>query len=223
MASSDPEHPASLRSVKMREGLLNRLEREDELENALTSVHAKLVQATLRMEQMPDGGRYGVALGMQALLEYFSSIGLPMAALSPICEVQAAIIDAGRGVQSPIFRPDRREGGGAPPTPARQLEFEGYLAVVTDCCVRHVRAEGVRAYLVEGSKLAERLIRAADWSVKPTATELREIRERVRALRVERPDNQLYRLMLDSPVAKDRPLDWAKMILRHDWVNRRPK
>ncbi|ALJ13023.1 hypothetical protein [Sphingopyxis macrogoltabida] len=216
-----PEYPESLPPVEMRERMLERLDPKEGLESALAAVHAKLVQAALRMEQVGDGGRFGVALGMNALLEYFSNVGVPYAALSPIYEVQAAIVDARRGVESPIFRPDR-VGGGAPPTPARHLEFEGYLAVITDCCVSHCRKQGTRAYMVEGCKLAAKLIRESSWDIKPDDKELREIRERVRALREERPDNQLYRLMLDSPVARDRPLDWAKLLLKHDWINRPP-
>lgn len=216
-----PEYPESLPPVEMRDRMLEKLEPREDLQDALAMVHAKLVQAALRMEQVGDGGRLGVALGMDALLEYFSSVGVPYAALSPIFEVQAAIVDARRGVESPIFRPDR-QGGGAPPTPARHLEFEGYLAVITDCCVSHCRKQGIRAYMAEGCKLAAKLIRESDWSIRPTAKQLREIRERVRAIREERPDNQLYRLMLDSPVAKELPLDWAKSILSHHWINRPP-
>jgi len=220
MRKAGPTYPGELPPVKTRERLHEKLDRNDDLEAALDLVHAKLVQSTLRVEQVGDGGRFGVALAMDALIEFFSNAGLPRAALRPLFEVQCAIVDARRGVESPIFRPDRLPNGGAPPTPASELEFEGYLAVITECCVAHFRLQRVKAYMREGCKLAEQMIHKSDWPVRPTSTELREIRERVRSLRDERPDNQLYWIMMNSKMARERPLDWAHSLLQHDWVSR---
>ena len=215
--------PERLPPATIREGLLRRVPSTSPSRAALATVHERLALATTRMESVGDGGRYGVALAMHALLEYFAGVGLPYATLAPLEAVMAAIVDARRGKQSDIFKPDRKRRGGAPPTSANQLTFEGHLAVIADCCVRHVRAAGERPFLERGCQLAEKLIRRSRWHVKPTATELRELRERAKVRGKEWPDGMVFELFTDSQMCRDHPLEWARMLLKHDWVNQLPR
>ena len=216
------QYPNPLPDAQVRARLLETVPREADLESALELIHAKLAQATMRLEGVSDDGRLGVAMAMDALVSYFSSVGVPYAALAPIIEVAGAIVDAKRGVANPIFRPDRNGKAGAPPTAALDLQFDGHLAVVVDCCVAHCKAQGHRPFLMPGCELAAKLIAKSGWGVKPTANELRRIRERVIGSGADSPDTQLFRIMKDSPLARDSPLAWAKSLLNHEWVNRRP-
>lgn len=206
----------------MRDGLLQQLPKSMDPESALALLHGQLAQATLRFEGVGDGGQFGVALAIQALIEYLSSQGIPYATLSPVIAVNAAIVDARRGIESPIFRPQRSIKGGSPPTPAMQLAFDGILAVVTECCMLQCKQEGVRDFRVAGSQRASRLIRNSAFARKPKASELLQIRDRVRKQREDRPDGNTYWHLINSPVAKARPGEWARLLLKHDWVGREP-
>jgi hypothetical protein len=212
--------PDSLPPVVVREGLLRRVAPTAPSRSALATVHERLALATTRMEEMGDGGRYGVALAMNALLDYFASVGLPYATLAPIEAVMAAIVDARRGIESEIFKRDRSRKG-APPTSARKLTFEGHLAFIAECCIRHTKLEGKRPYVELGCRLAERLISKSRWTIKPSATELRELRERVMQ-RNDTPDRLVFQLHSDSDFFRTQPLVLAKSLLQHDWVNQIP-
>ena len=134
-----------------------------------------------------------------------------------------AIVDADQGVDNPVFTPSREDDGGRPPKPFFQLEFEGKLAIVMECCVRHCRAQKMRPFVKPAADMAARLINASGWPVKVTAKQLTEIRERIQ----QSASNSLDRLAVDtslsSRVAQALPLAWAEMMLSHEWVNPPPK
>ncbi|NTZ41783.1 hypothetical protein G7A66_01505 [Altererythrobacter sp. SALINAS58] len=211
-------YPEKLPPIELRDRLLERLESDVEPELELAELQRKLAQATQRMESVGDGGRYGLALAMRALEEYFSRLGFPLAVLYPINSVMAATQDARCGIESPIFKPDRAGKVGAPSSSVLRLEANGYIAVIVECCVQHCRLEKMRPYLLPGCQLAAKLLRESKWSSQGTALELRKLRERVQEADADNPAKVLYREMLDSDIAREHPLAWARDLASHDWI-----
>lgn len=170
-----------------------------------------------------DGGRYGVYRSMSAVTEYLTSRGIPHATIAPLQAVLAAIIDADRGTESPIFKPTRKGKGGAPPKSVMELDFEGKQAIVVECCIRYRKAEGDRPFVRPGAQLAAKLINESAWGVKVTVRELEELRERVQQGDKNSPDRMEVDVSMSSEIACSHPLEWAKILLSHEWVNPRPK
>jgi hypothetical protein len=56
-----------------------------------------------------------------------------------------------------------------------------------------------------------------------TPAQLLQLREEVTSRERGDPIRDAYDDLLDSMLAKHRPLDWAKVLLAHGWVNRVPK
>lgn len=207
------------RPDRVREKLLKRLPPDKGRIAAFDKVHAELAIATEKFEHQGDGGRLGVFLAIDAMFNYFTGRGLPPATLEPLVAVSAAIVDAERGTGSLIFKPNRTSTGGAPPSPATKVAFEGLLAVIAEGCVRHCKAEGMWPYVEDATIMAARLVNASSWPTTVTATEMREIRERVRQQRnLESPDRVAFDSQTTSPVFKAMPLAWAKLLLDHEWV-----
>ena len=209
-------------TVQVSEKLLQRLPASKGRITALREVHEKLAAATVLYREHGDEGRVGVYRAVSDVIEYFASQGVPRAVLEPLSAVAVAIVDADDGTQSPIFKPDRKRGGGKPRKRSDVLVFEGYVAVVVDCCVRHCKTQGFRPYVDRGARLAASMINKSDWYVRVTATQLREIRERVVQSASSSPDRILLDQSMSSEVAQDRPLEWAKLLLKHDWVSSQP-
>lgn len=207
-----------------RERLLERLPVTASRNTAFDLLHERLAIATEFFQHHGDGGRYGVYRAMADLIEYLTSRGIPHAAIRPIEAVMAAIVDADNGTASPIFEPIRTPKGGTPRKSVMQLEFEGKLAIVIECCVRHCRAEGMRPYVEPASRLAAKLINESTWPIRVTARELVELRERVQQRgKGLSPDRMEVDQSLSSEVARSNPLAWAKILLEHEWVNPPPK
>jgi hypothetical protein len=185
--------------------------------NALERVHEELAVATELYENHGDGGKAGAFKAVIAVIEYFASRGIPRATLSPLTAIIVAMVDADQGVQSPIFKPFRK-GGGAPPSSNEQLSFEGLLAVVTECCVRHCKAEGKRPYIEPGARMAESMIRKSRWGIDPGFIRLREIRERISTADKDSPDRSNFDLFMSSTFAETTPLDYAKAMLNSELV-----
>ncbi len=205
-------------TVRPRKKLLERMPATKGPHSALCDIQEKLAAATEFYEHLGDGGRYGVYRAIIDVVDYFASQGIPRAALMPLSAVSGAIVDADRGTGSAIFKPDRGAKGGKPPASAYQLNYEGYLAAVTECCVRHYKAQGARPYVEPATRKAAQLIRDSRWPTQPTAKELREIRERVQQSERLSPDRLQFNELLDSEFAKLDPLGWAKRLLAHEWV-----
>ncbi|WP_298018302.1 hypothetical protein [uncultured Parasphingopyxis sp.] len=215
---------AGVYRIRPREKLLETIEPTESRIVAFNRLHEGLAVATELFQHHGDSGRTGVYRAMGYVMEYLTSRGIPPATLRPIEAVISAIVDAKRGTSSPIFEPTRVGKAGAPPKPISQLEFEGLVAVVVECCVRHCREEGQRPYVKPGVQLAARLINESDWPVQVTGREMEELRERVRQRKNRRsPDRIALDNMLASHVAQERPLDWARLLLVHQWVNPPPK
>lgn len=184
---------------------------------AFEKVHRDLAIATEIFEHQGDGGKQGAYRAMGAIFEYFTSLGIPPATLEPVMAITAAMVDAGRGVSSPIFDPTR--GPGAPPTSAMQLSLEGQLAVITECCVRHCRAEGMWPYLGPVTSLAAKLVNSSRLQITVTPTEMREIRERVRQCKnPSSPDRIAFDQLTSSSCAQSIPLYYAQVLAGHDWM-----
>ncbi|MEQ1498847.1 MAG: hypothetical protein ABL914_09300 [Novosphingobium sp.] len=210
--------------VRPREKLLERLPATASRNAAFDLLHERLAVATEFFQHHGDGGRYGVYRAMGDLIEYLTSRGIPHATIRPIEAVMAAIVDADNGAGSHIFEPSRTAKGGSPPKSVMQLEFEGKLAIVIECCVRHCRAEGKRPFVEPAARLAAKLINESTWPVHVTARDLVELRERVQQRKKGfSPDRMEVDQSMSSEVARSNPLDWAKILLAHEWVNPLPK
>ena len=215
--SFDPD--TDLIHVRPRSKLLQRLPATTSRVAAFDELHEKLAIATEFFLHNGDGGRYGVFRAMGDLMEYLTTRGIPHASLEPIEAVMAAIRDADNGVASPIFRPRRSKKGGTPGKPIKQLDFEGKLGIVIECCVRHCRSEGERPFIKPAARLAEKLIRESAWPVNVTAKQLIELRERIQQSAKDSPDRSAVEESLSSQISHSHPLEWAKLLLAHEWVN----
>ncbi|HKC02829.1 MAG TPA: hypothetical protein VKC17_05945 [Sphingomicrobium sp.] len=209
--------------IRPRKKLLERLPPTASRNAAFNLLHEGLAVATEFFQHHGDGGRYGVYRAMADLVDYFTSRGIPHAAIKPIEAVMAAIVDADNGVANPIFDPKREGSGGRPRKPVMQLAFEGQMGIVMECCVRHCRAQGQRPYVEPAAKQAAKLINASAWPVTVTAKQLVEIRERIQQSASNSPDRMEVDQSLSSEMSRVMPLDWAKLLLSHEWVNPPPK
>lgn len=144
-------------SLEPRHRLLDRLPPTASRVKALRDIHWKLAIATEIFQRFGDGGREGVFQAVTDVVEYFSDLGIPRATLQPLAAVADAITDAKRGTASPIFKPKRR-GRVKPPTSITQLQFEGILVIITECCILYLQEKGERKVLEPGCKLAARMI-----------------------------------------------------------------
>lgn len=205
--------------VRPREGLLRRVPCTESRNKAFDQLHERLAIATEFFLHHGDGGRYGVFRAMGDIMEFLTSRGLPHATLEPIQAVMAAIVDADNGVSSPIFQPLRSTKGGTPPKPVMQLDFEGKLAIVMECCVRQCRMEGKRPFIAPAAQLAAKLIQQSGWPVEISPRQLVELRERIQQTSKDSADRRAVEESLSSHVAQAMPLEWAKCLLSHDWVN----
>ena len=207
------------RPNRVREKLLMRLPTSAARNAAFDKLHTELAIATEKFEYQGDGGRLGVFLAIDAVFGYCTSRGIPPATLEPLMAIAAAIVDAERGTSSSIFEPTRSTTGGSPPTPAMRLVRQGHLAVITECCVRHCKAEGMRPYLEPATIIAANMVNSSKWPFTVTATEMREMRERVRQCRNPKsPDRIAFDSQTSSHTLKSQPLAWAKRLLNHEWV-----
>lgn len=210
-------------TVSPRERLLERLPPSVGRSKAFADVHEKLAISKEIFDHHGDGGRSGVFRAIIDVVDYFSNLGIPRATLAPLSAVAAAIVDADHGTASAIFRPSRGAKGGKPPAPIDHLEFEGILATITECCVRHCKAEGQRPAVGPGCVLAAKLVNESNWPITVTATRMRELRERVQQSARSAPERNFFEETTSSAVANARPLDWAKQLLVHPWVGPPPK
>lgn len=196
---------------------------------AFNEIHEKLAVATEFYQNHGDGGQYGVSRAINDIYDYFNDCGIPYAALEPIKAVAAAIVDAKDGVESPIFRPNRtvpegkKGGSGRPRKAIEQLENEGYLAVIIECCILHCKEQKMRPFIKPAADQAAKLINTSNWPIKVTARELIELRERVQQTSNSSADRILLNELMNSEIAKKFPIDWANILLKHEWVNHRPE
>lgn len=210
----------SIVEVVPREDLLRLCAQTKEPAAALDTLQAQLAVATELAEDFGDHGRAGIFRAMGALLDYCSSQGIPRAALYPLQLVAGAIVDADRGVSTPAFRPDAKVG--RPPIPTFEITSRAHSAVVVECCVRHQRQQRVRAFKVEGARLARQLLRQASWNLDLEASQLTQLREEVTARPVGDPIRDEYERMMDSDITGSAPLAYAKTLIAHGWVNKTP-
>lgn len=208
-------------SVLPRQKLLERQVATASKARALSEVHQKLAFAKELFDHHGDGGRSGVKQAVLDVVDYFSSLGIPMATLGPLLAVFDAIADADRGIESPIFKPNRKAG--RPPTPTPRLEFDAVLIAITECCLMHCQAKGERSYAKSGLLLAVKTINGSGKGVKVTATQLRELREKVQ----QGPRDGLVRALseelLKGEAVRRAPLQVALELAKHDWVSSPPK
>lgn len=209
--------------IRPRKKLLDRLPVTAGRNEAFDLLQEKLAIATEFFQHHGDGGRYGVYRAMRDVIQYLTSRGIPHATVRPIEAVMAAIVDADNGKASPIFAPSRNSNGGKPPKAVLEREREGMLAIVMECCVRHCKAEGRRPYLPPAAMLAAKLINESGWPTRVTARQLVELRESVQQQKSGVSPRLEVDISMSSPVAQSRPLEWAKVLLAHEWVNLTPK
>lgn len=210
--------------IRPREKLLERLPVTVPRGEAFDLLHERLAVATEFFQHHGDGGRYGVYRAMSDLITYLSDRGIPRATLRPMEAVMAAIVDADNGVANPIFEPKRTPRGGKPRKTVYQLEFEGKLTIIMECCVRHCRGLGMWPYVAPAAQMAAKMVNESGWPLKVTARELEELRERVwQEKNGSSPDRMELDQSMSSRVAREMPLEWAKLLLSHEWVNAPPK
>ena len=210
--------------IRPREKLLERLPATESRNAAFDLLHEQLAVATEFFQNYGDGGRYGVYRAMSDLIQYLTSRGIPHAAIRPIEAVIEAIVDADSGTASPIFEPVRTQKGGTPPKSVMQLQFEGTLAVVMECCVLHCKAEGQRPYTKPAAVLAEKMIRQSSWPSSFTARKLEELRERIMQQKDRfSPDRVIFDELMSGEVVRSQPLEYARLLLSNQLVNTIPK
>lgn len=205
--------------IRPRKELLARQNKTAGRVAALDELHKQLAVATEVFLHRGDGGREGVYDATCALTAYLTSQGIPYAALEPLIAVQTAIVDADHGTASALFTPSRTPKGGKPPASDMQRAFEGKMAIVMECCVRHCKAEGKRPYIEPAAKLAAKMINESEWRVKVAARELVELRERIQQAGADSMDRVQVAIAFKSGLAKQYPLEWAKALLSQGLVN----
>ena len=209
--------------IRPRRELLARQRKTASRLAAFDELHKQLAAATEEFLNRGDGGCQGVYDATCALMDYLTSQGIPFAALEPLIAVQVALVDANKGVASPIFSPNRKPKGGKPPASDMQRAFEGKMAIVMECCVQHFRAAGARPFVGPAAQLAAKMINASAWGVKVTARELEETRERIQQAGADSMDRAQVDIAFKSGVARKHPLEWATALLSEGLVNPPPK
>lgn len=204
-----------------REGLLRRLPTSASRVKALDRIHEQLASATMLFEISPDAGRAGVWRALIDVVEYFSSLGIPRATLAPLFAAATALVDADNGASNPLFARSKSPRGGKPPKSAGQVALDQYCAVITECCVRHERAKGERAYLQRATRLAAGIVNGSALGLTVTATQMREVREKITQLPSTNQGRAIFDDMLSSQFVAAAPLEWARMLADHDWQQRR--
>lgn len=184
---------------------------------AFEQLRQELAVAAELYECIDDNRRAGMEKALLAVMMFAERRGIPMAATHPLRAIMAAITDAENGVATPAFTPARKQKGGRPPKSVLTLSFEGALATVAELCIRHCRNEGKRPYVDQGLALAVTLINRSATGVKVSKVELREMRERIRAKR-DGDDKMQFEIQTSSFAAKQYPLDYAMMLINHDWL-----
>lgn len=202
--------------VNPRMGFLRRDTPEAPRLQAFEQARIELAIAAEFFECHGDNGTKGTEMALAAVLDYFTSRGVPFATLTPILNCLGALSDAKDGVQNATFQVAKRTG--RPRKECRELEFEGIIAVIAECCIQHFRMLGARPYHEPGCRMAVKLINAAPWRRKYDVTQVREIRERVRRADAGAGDRQQYDIQMSADAAKQYPLQYAKMLVSHDWV-----
>ncbi|WP_397584764.1 hypothetical protein [Sphingorhabdus sp.] len=208
--------------IALPTGLLTTYAPTSPIDSALNDVQVQLVIAKGMFEQRGDGGKLGAYNSILSVIDFFVSQGFPRAILDPLSSVAEAMVDADRGASNPLLQ--RREGRiGSPPASIGQLIMEGQLAVITECCVRDCQRGKMRPFVEPGTQLANRLIREAKWATKPSAVQLREIRERVHRLVGKKSEDRLiYDMLMNSEEARLDPLRFAKQLLKNPNAFRQP-
>lgn len=209
--------------IRPRKELLARQRKTAGRVAAFDELHKQLAAATEEFLNRGDGGRQGVYDAMDALVSYLTSQGIPYAALEPLIAVQTATVDADHGTISPIFTPSRKPQGGKPPASDMQLAFEGKMAIVMECCVRHCKAEGKRPYVEPAAQLAAKLINESSWPVRVNARRLVKLRQRIQQASADSMDRAQVDIAFKSGVARQHPLEWAKGFLNKGLGNPPPK
>lgn len=199
------------------EGLLRKLPSTVGTVAALATVHSKLAIATAAFYQVGDGGKAGVYRAIADVVDYFVSQGIPYATLAPLTAVAAAIVDAESGIKSLIFQP-ARTGAGRPPKSVMHDVMDQQLAVVTDCCIRHLKSRKVRPYLEEATRLAAKLVNDSPLIITVTAVQMRETLERVRQLPPNHDGRKQFDLLRSGKFATPEPLKFATAFVRADWL-----
>lgn len=217
MSDGNPNAEANRRRQKLLERRLPTANRSQ----AFREIHQRLATAAELFQHHGDGGRAGVFQSVTDIMEYFSSLGIPRAALEPLAAITKAIADADNGTESAIFKPDRTARGGKPPAKASAREFEGYLAAITECCITHCQSKGDYPYVEPGCKLAAKLIKSK-WPSQFTFAELKEIRERIQQSAADSIDRIAMTHALPTEIGKQDPLAWAKALLDHPSVSPPP-
>lgn len=197
------------------EKLLERLPSARSRKAALDDIHRKLAVATILALEHGDGGRAGVQTAVKHLLDYFSSLGVPLAALKPLEMVLEAIVDAGRGVANPVFEPHRDSHPGKPPSSVARLEFDGFLAAITELCIMHHKQQGARPYLMPACAEAAHLINGSRSGERVSSAQLKKLRERVTSADPRSVERSIYDELLRSEIVKQFPLAAAKRYARH--------
>jgi hypothetical protein len=207
--------------VVPRPDLLRRGTPEAPIEAAIEQLHAQLAVATELTENLGDGGREGIYKAIIQLVEFLAGQGIPRAALYPLQIVAGALVDADRGVSTAAFKPQKPSA--RPPLSVVEFQPRALRAVIAECCIRQKQVEGAKAYRMQGAELAASLLRNAGWTPSTSAKQLLQLREEITSRERGDPMRSTYEEMLDSPVARARPLAWAKLLADHGWVNQRPR
>ena len=218
MGAEETDRPSYRRDVAAgtvtiapRSSLLERLEPTVGRMAALDEIRRRLAIDTEIFEHHGDDGRAGAHRALVDVMNYFASRGIPRASLEPLAALADAVAKAEGGIISPLLGSSVRQ----PPAQLRQAEL---FAAVMDCCVRHHRAEGAAAYLGAASRKAAELVNGSSLPGRVTPRKMSDAREQVMRLPPGGEGRRQYDALLDCEVAKLSPLEWAKILVQHDWT-----
>lgn len=203
--------------IHPRPKLVELLESKSGRLEAFEKLRQDLAIAAELYECVDDNRRAGMERALLAVLLFAESRGIPSASTHPLRAILAALVDAENGVATPAFTPLRVKTGGRPKKSVLTLSFEGAMATVAELCIEQCRKDGKRPYVDEGLAIAVRLINQSRTGAKITKTALRELRERVRA-KNDGDDRLQFDIQSNSFMARQAPLEYAKMLINHDWL-----
>lgn len=202
--------------IDPRPELLVRALAHEETAAAIENLHAKLATATVIFEKHGDAGREGAWRALTDVVEFLRAQGLPVHSLLPLTALATAISDLDRRVMSPLLAP--RVGRGAPPKSTGEASTDALLAVVTECFVRKLRAEGVADYAKRAAGDAARIVNSSPIALRVDQVRMREVRETISALRGNDPRRALFDDLVREATHAVSIDQWLKDFVGSGWV-----
>lgn len=203
-------------TISPRAELLKRTSKASTWSPALAEVQFKLAVSTELYESFSDEGQVGTRSAMEAIIDYFVSVGIARNALKPLMNVICALDEAKMGIHNPTFK-EMKTGHRGRRRGDQDRALEGLLAAVTECCFLHCKGQG-GAYAETAGRLAEKMVRESALGMKPSPSwqRLITLREQVTAREAASTERQAYDRLV--PILEGvEPLEFAKSVLATPW------